>query len=1208
MKKRYPFLLLLVALLGGFFNSLSAQCNLQVATTSFESRCTATGSILVSVSGGSGQYNYKAEGALKTPFTSSSNITGLRPGIYTVTVKDVASNCQQVIEGVEVGGSYSDPRFALTKTDVTCLQTDGTLTVTNLQFGRNPFSYTIIAPSPANLGTTNNTGLFTNLIAGEYFVQLRDSCGGIQVRRTIIEQYSWAINSVAVTKLGCDSASAVVNVTDNKGNTSGAALNGFSYGVVLSAGDTAWHPANSFTFFLGKKRAATLVAKDNCGTVRATTWNLPAALVPSVGTVSTNNSGCGLFTADVTDEKNLTAPKYYLFNNANQQVDWNSTGVFTGLAYANYTINIVDVCYDTTIVKKLVAAQPVPNVSNTVTVSNTNCTTFSATITGQVNLTSPQFSLYTATDQLITSNTTGVFTNVLYGSYYIITKDGCTGALIRRDVTLAKPIPFLKQPVVSSTGCGTFTVKASGTNLIAPQYCLYNADGTLVTCNTDGIFTGLPARAYCLKAISCGDTTAAQCFSTVAPKPSVSGTVQITNETCTGFTASITGQTNITNAQYCLFNSNGDEVSCNTSGVFAILSYGSYCIKVKDGCTDTTITRCFTQTRTVPTVSGTMEQLNSTCSSFTAKVTGANLTNPQYFLYNSNNVLVSTNTTGVFDALAYGAYCVQVQNQCGETFKICQTFSPAKGLTVTTSKSCTIGSATISVSFSNQNGPFVVHVIHPNGLTVFTDTSASNKVNAILAALPDGLLYKVIGWDGCGQKDSAFFAPDASKVTKAIAAFSKCPSSTWANGSGDLSITSTSNLYTLRPQIIKKNGASFVRNYSSANGGTYMFNDLEPATYIVEYTMPPCAVTLYDTFALKPYSYPTQGQSAIYQCDNNSFSLGADVSGGVTPYTYQIIGSLPEAPSITSVPQSNPVFTINNGTTYSLVRLRTLDACGNATLSDLSVLPLQNIVVTASALCFYDTVNLSVPEIPNATYKWYKKRSETDSLLVSSNPNYFIPFFEPEHSATYVAKVSVNHECLVRLAYFNLSEDCGRVVLPLGINLTAKTVGAANKLTWVAAGDGDVERYEIEVQPEESKNFKKLATVESKKAKGSAAYEFNHTNPSAGKNTYRLKLVYAGGKWSYSNHVQLANSSYKTTVFPNPSKRGVWVQINGSKEGAYDVYLVNMRGQVVFTKAIKNSAHALVAIERNNLPAGMYFLSIKNKLTGSTEYHKIIFE
>src|SRR5205085_3907980 len=123
--------------------------------------------------------------------------------------------------------------------------------------------------------------------------------------------------------------------------------------------------------------------------------------------------------------------------------------------------------------------------------------------------------------------------------------------------------------------------------------------------------------------------------------------VQITNPNCLGFTASITGQTNLTNPQYCLYDNNNNQISCNATGTFLNIPYGSYCIKIHDGCMDTTISRCFTQLQTIPSVNATMQASNLSCSTLTITVTGTNLTNPQYCLYNSVNALVICNYTGV---------------------------------------------------------------------------------------------------------------------------------------------------------------------------------------------------------------------------------------------------------------------------------------------------------------------------------------------------------------------------------------------------------------------------------------------------------------------------------------------------------------------------------------------------------------------------------
>src|SRR6187200_567042 len=88
--------------------------NVQVTTLPSDSRCRATGSITINVTGGSGQYNYRVTGPISTSYTSSNSISGLAPGIYSVFVNDLVNACVKQISNVVIGGAYSDPRFTLT--------------------------------------------------------------------------------------------------------------------------------------------------------------------------------------------------------------------------------------------------------------------------------------------------------------------------------------------------------------------------------------------------------------------------------------------------------------------------------------------------------------------------------------------------------------------------------------------------------------------------------------------------------------------------------------------------------------------------------------------------------------------------------------------------------------------------------------------------------------------------------------------------------------------------------------------------------------------------------------------------------------------------------------------------------------------------------------------------------------------------------------
>src|SRR5215217_4833838 len=108
MRKFYLVPLLLFFSIRSIAQSCSA---LAFTYTSSESRCVATGSLTVNVTGGSGNYTYKATGPVTTPSTSSNIITGLAPGYYSIIVKDNITNCTAQVNSVQVLGDYDDPRF-----------------------------------------------------------------------------------------------------------------------------------------------------------------------------------------------------------------------------------------------------------------------------------------------------------------------------------------------------------------------------------------------------------------------------------------------------------------------------------------------------------------------------------------------------------------------------------------------------------------------------------------------------------------------------------------------------------------------------------------------------------------------------------------------------------------------------------------------------------------------------------------------------------------------------------------------------------------------------------------------------------------------------------------------------------------------------------------------------------------------------------------
>ena len=257
---------IVLSLLLFFSKTVNAQCTATISVSTIESRCKATGEIIISVTGGSGNFNYKVSDGSFSTVTSTNSVKGLQAGTYKVEVKDIVTGCSYSQDNVIVGGNYQDPRFQLAVTDVTCINgSDGSISVVNQQYGRGPFLYTIVAPSASSIGASNGTGVFANLISGDYYVRLTDSCGGIQRRTVTVSNYNWWISAKSVTEVGCDQLTVTLSLQDSKGNTNtaGTIFNGFQYGAVRSAGDTVWSNTRTFTFSKGTLRSLTFIARSS---------------------------------------------------------------------------------------------------------------------------------------------------------------------------------------------------------------------------------------------------------------------------------------------------------------------------------------------------------------------------------------------------------------------------------------------------------------------------------------------------------------------------------------------------------------------------------------------------------------------------------------------------------------------------------------------------------------------------------------------------------------------------------------------------------------------------------------------------------------------------------------------------------------------------------------------------------------------------------
>lgn len=145
------------------------------------------------------------------------------------------------------------------------------------------------------------------------------------------------------------------------------------------------------------------------------------------------------------------------------------------------------------------------------------------------------------------------------------------------------------------------------------------------------------------------------------------------------------------------------------------------------------------------------------------------------------------------------------------------------------------------------------------------------------------------------------------------------------------------------------------------------------------------------------------------------------------------------------------------------------------------------------------------------------------------------------------------------------------------------------QLSWLC-DQPSVDHFIME-QSSDDQNFKTIGVI--RFTKGQKAYTYDYA-ATKGRNSFRVKQVYAGMEPAYSNTVSL-NVGYKisVTAFPNPST-GRFTLSHPLAVGKEQVQISDKQGTVVFQTALSKSAvHTL--LDLTHLPKGTYHLLWQNE-------------
>ncbi|MFT3908117.1 MAG: T9SS type A sorting domain-containing protein [Ferruginibacter sp.] len=152
---------------------------------------------------------------------------------------------------------------------------------------------------------------------------------------------------------------------------------------------------------------------------------------------------------------------------------------------------------------------------------------------------------------------------------------------------------------------------------------------------------------------------------------------------------------------------------------------------------------------------------------------------------------------------------------------------------------------------------------------------------------------------------------------------------------------------------------------------------------------------------------------------------------------------------------------------------------------------------------------------------------------------------------------------------------------------------------WTVANEANIAQYEIQ-HSADGRNFSQLGTQAARNINGVGSQEYNllDVQPYSGDNFYRIKSVNNSGEIKYSQivNVNMKGDPSSIAVYPNPVKEDgiVSVSMMNQPKAVYKVNLINVLGQVIFTRTINHDGgNSVYSFELNgSLAHGTYQLQV----------------